>query len=70
MTQEELAEKLNIGFQAVSKWETGTTTPDIALLPKIALYFGVSMDTLFSMNEDDYLTRIYNMIRDEHTISA
>lgn len=69
ITQEELADALGVGFQAVSKWECGTTTPDIALLPKIALYFGVSMDTLFSMDADDYLTRIHNMIRDEHTIS-
>ena len=69
ITQEELANVLGVGFQAVSKWENGTTTPDIALLPKIALYFGVSKDTLFSMDEDDYLTRIYTMIRDEHTIS-
>jgi len=69
ITQEELADALGVGFQAVSKWECGITTPDIALLPKIALYFGVSMDTLFSMNADDYLTRISSMIRDEHTIS-
>ncbi|MBQ8333234.1 MAG: helix-turn-helix domain-containing protein [Clostridia bacterium] len=69
ITQEELADVLGVGFQAVSKWECGTTTPDIALLPEIALYFGVSMDTLFSMDEDDYLKRISCMIRDEHTIT-
>ncbi len=70
VTQETLAASLEVGVQAVSKWETGTTTPDIALLLKIALYFGVSVDTLFSMDEDDYLTRISRIIRDEHTISS
>ncbi|MBQ4042441.1 MAG: helix-turn-helix transcriptional regulator [Clostridia bacterium] len=70
MTQEELAEKLSVSFQAVSKWECGTTTPDIATLPRIALFFGISMDALFSMESDDYLERISVMLRDEHTIST
>lgn len=70
ITQEELANKIGVSFQAVSKWETNATTPDIAILPRLALYFGVSMDVLFSMNQDDYLEKINNMIRDEYTISA
>lgn len=44
MTQEELAQKIGVTFQAVSKWETNTTTPDIALLPKLSMLFGVSID--------------------------
>ena len=32
MTQKELAEKLNISFQAVSKWENGDTLPDTGIL--------------------------------------
>ncbi len=68
-TQEELANKIGVSFQAVSKWETNTTTPDIAIIPQLALFFGVSIDSLFSMNKDDYMERISNMIRDEHTIS-
>lgn len=68
LTQEELAKKLNVSFQAVSKWETGTTTPDIYILPKIAVFFSVSMDELFQMNADDYLNKISNMIRDDYNI--
>lgn len=70
LTQEELAGKIGVSFQAVSKWETNTTTPDIALLPTLALFFGVSIDTLFSMDRDDYIARIYSMIRDEASISS
>ena len=47
--QEELAEYLGVSYQAVSKWETGASVPDIALLPKLAVYFGVSIDELFQI---------------------
>ncbi len=58
ITQEEVAEYLGISFQAVSKWETGTTMPDITLLPKIADFFGVRIDDLFSVDHEDELKRI------------
>ena len=69
ITQEELANRIGVSFQAVSKWETNTTTPDIVIIPQLALFFGVSIDSLFAINKDDYMERISNMIRDEHTIS-
>lgn len=47
MTQAALAAALGIQYQTVSKWETGTTLPDTAMLPRIADVFGVSIDTLF-----------------------
>lgn len=47
LTQEQLAQKLNISFQAVSKWENAQACPDIGLLPQIADLFGVSIDELF-----------------------
>ena len=47
MTQEELAKKLNVSSQAVSKWEQCITSPDIALLPVIADVFHISVDELF-----------------------
>ena len=65
VTQEELAAYLGISFQAVSKWETGTTMPDITLLPKLAAFFGVRIDELFSVNHEDELERIDNMLKRE-----
>lgn len=49
MTQEQLASVLGVSEQAVSRWENGTTYPDIELLPTIAMYFEVSMDELMGM---------------------
>lgn len=36
MTQAQLANKLGVQYQTVSKWETGTSVPDTAMLPMIA----------------------------------
>lgn len=46
MTQEQLAERLHISGQAVSKWENQTAFPDISCLPLLADYFGVTIDEL------------------------
>lgn len=51
LSQEELAGMLNITFQAVSKWENQLSCPDIALIPKIAEIFKVSIDFLFGKEE-------------------
>lgn len=58
LTQEELASRLGISAQSVSKWETGVTMPDITLLPIIAGEFGVSVDELFDLTVDQKLHRI------------
>ena len=48
LTQEGLAGELGLSFQAVSKWETGQSCPDIALLPVIAEFFDIPIDELFA----------------------
>lgn len=47
LTQEALAQKLDVTNQAVSKWESDACCPDIQLLPKLADIFGISLDDLF-----------------------
>lgn len=46
ITQDVLAGELGVSFQAVSKWETGQSCPDISLLPVIADFFDVTIDEL------------------------
>lgn len=46
LTQDDLASFLGVTKASVSKWETGQSYPDIVLLPKIATYFGISVDQL------------------------
>lgn len=50
LTQEQLAEYLNVSSQAVSKWETGMCSPDIDMLPCLAVFFGVSTDELLGFD--------------------
>lgn len=51
MTQDELAEKLNVTRQAVSNWETGRTQPDIETLTKLAEVFDVSVERIIYGSE-------------------
>lgn len=51
LTQEQLAQKLEVTNQAVSKWETDQCCPDVQLLPKLADVLGISLDALFGRKE-------------------
>lgn len=52
ITQEQLAEAVNVSCPAVSKWERGETLPDITLLQPLAFYFGVSLDELMGYDKE------------------
>lgn len=51
MTQQQLAEKLNISFQSVSKWETGNAYPNVEILCDLATALGVTTDEILAGNE-------------------
>lgn len=51
-TQEALAKALGVTSQAVSRWESGGSYPDMNLIPSIANFFGVSIDELFGYESD------------------
>ena len=53
LKQDELAEKLGVSPQAVSKWENDQTCPDISLLPLLAKILGVSVDELLSGKQEN-----------------
>lgn len=63
MTQNELAEKLNVSNKAVSKWETAKGYPDITLIEPLARMLGVSVMELFSGNDVTNRNRSSNMLR-------
>ena len=48
ITQEHLAEKLNVSGRTISRWETGSNMPDISLLVEIAEYFDVSIPEIIN----------------------
>lgn len=50
LSQGQVAEMLCVSTQAVSKWETGISYPDLSLLPTIANLFGVSVDCMLGIN--------------------
>ena len=69
VTQEAMAEHFGVTAQAVSKWECGTSAPDISLLPELSAYFGVTIDALFALDDETRMERIQNMLWDERYLN-
>lgn len=68
VTQTQLAEYLSVNPQTVSRWEAEGGMPDIMLLPKIATFFGVSLDELFGMTDMEQINNLlykYSVLRDD-----
>ena len=67
-TQEELAEQLNISAQAVSKWENGTSLPDISQVVPLASVFGVTTDVLFGIEGTNAAEEAYRIVSEAEEI--
>lgn len=52
LSQEEVAERVGVAFQTVSKWERGETLPDVTMLPVLASLFAVSVDELLGVGRE------------------
>ena len=65
MTQMELADKMNISFQAVSNWERGNSMPDISKLPELAQLFGVTIDEILE-EKSELLNAVVNDNMEEY----
>ena len=53
LTQDKLADFLCVSYQAVSKWETGVSSPDLSLIAPLTKLFNVSADELLCLNETE-----------------
>ena len=69
ITQEALAKAMGVTPQTVSKWENDVTMPDVALLPELSVFFGVTIDELFSLNAKKQMERIENRIYEAGLLS-
>ncbi|MGM0173739.1 hypothetical protein IGI53_001111 [Enterococcus sp. DIV0788_1] len=66
VTQQELANFVGVSKSSVSKWETGQTYPDITLLPLLAAYFDITIDSLLTYEpqlDNHEIQRIYGMLK-------
>ena len=63
ITQAQLAEKLGVSEQAISKWENEQCAPDVSLFPVMAEFFGVSIDRLFGYHQTSYAAEVKAIIK-------
>ena len=70
LTQEQLATRIGISAQSVSKWENAVTMPDISLLPALASELGVTIDELFDLSVEQKMQRIERRLDVEEEFSS
>ncbi|MBE6599574.1 MAG: helix-turn-helix domain-containing protein [Ruminococcaceae bacterium] len=63
ITQAQLAEKLGVSEQSVSKWENNQCAPDVSLFPIMAEFFGVSIDRLFGYHMNSYADEVKAILK-------
>lgn len=62
LTQKELADKLGVTYQAVSKWENGKNVPDISIIKEISKMFNVDIDEILDGEKKDKKKSIYPLL--------
>ena len=70
-TQEQVAEKLNVNSQTVSRWECSATLPDVLTLPELAMLYEVTVDDFYKKSTvayDNYAQRLASVFEDTHDI--
>lgn len=70
-TQEQVAQMLHVSPKAVSRWECGSTMPDVMMLPKIAKIYCVTVDDLYtekSIAYENYAQRLMSVYESTHHI--
>ncbi|ENK0838787.1 helix-turn-helix transcriptional regulator [Clostridium botulinum] len=71
ITQEQLADYIGVSKASVSKWESGSSYPDILLLPELATYFNISVDELLGYSPQltrEDIKKIYSKLSHEFTV--
>ena len=69
LTQEELAERLNVSFQTISKWETNASLPDVTMFPLLANFFNVTTDELMGVDLAKKQAKIDEIIEEYNHLS-
>lgn len=64
MTQEQLAEKLQVSRQSISKWESDATRPDLGKLKFLAEFYHVSLDALLDENVDIFADKTISALNE------
>jgi len=62
LTQEALAQQLNVSFQTISNWERNESWPDLSMLPVLAGFFGVSTDALLAVDKAANERRVQDIL--------
>ena len=70
LSQEQLAEQLNVSRQAISKWEQGTAIPESEKLISISNYFGVTVDYLLKDDIEDTINTTAKVVEEKPKMMA
>ena len=68
LTQEQLAEKLNISKNAISKWERGLNLPDVSIMQALCKILGITLNELFI--GENIIDEKYKEVADNNLINA